>query len=149
VLEARSHAAGRGRTPYAKLERVVSDRIRRSQGGLSDGIAALGRAVLGDRAAGMLAVSGASGAHAPTAAENEALDRLGLTVRGMSTMTGHLKEAQFPFAVALAALAVSRGEIYPPFDAAAEGAFEGTPSSAVATTVGYHQFEGMALVSGA
>jgi 3-oxoacyl-[acyl-carrier-protein] synthase II len=149
VLEARSHAAGRGRTPYAKLERVVSDRIRRSQGGLSDGIAALGRAVLGDRAAGMLAVSGASGAHAPTAAEKEALDRLGLTVRGMSTMTGHLKEAQFPFAVALAALAVSRGEIYPPFDAAAEGAFEGTPSSAVATTVGYHQFEGMALVSGA
>jgi 3-oxoacyl-[acyl-carrier-protein] synthase II len=128
---------------------VVSDRIRRSRGGLASGIASLARDVAGDRPAGMLAISGASGAHEATAAEREALDGLGLSVRGISTMTGHLKEAQFPFAVALAALAVRHGEAYPPFDAETERPFAGNPDSAIATTVGYHQFEGMALVSGA
>jgi len=151
VLEARSHAAHRARPAYAKLERVVSGRIRRSGGGLAGGVASLLRDVAGDRmrSPGMLAISGASGAHEATAAEKEALDGLDLTVRGMSTMTGHLKEAQFPFAVALAALAVRHRQAYPPFDAEAEAPFPGKPDSVIATTVGYHQFEGMALVSGA
>ena len=149
VLEARSHAARRARTPYARLERVVSDRIRRSQDDLAGGIASLARAVAGDRTPGLLTLSGASGAHAATRAEKQALEGLGLTVRGLSSLTGHLKEAQFPFAVALAALAVSKRQAYPPFDPAAETPFAGRPESVIATTVGYHQFEGMALVSGA
>ena len=39
-----------------------------------------------------------------------------LALRGFSSLTGHLKEAQFPFAVALAALAVHHGSPYPAFD---------------------------------
>lgn len=149
VLEARSHAARRARTPYAKLEHVASDRIRRSRDDLSGRIAALARTTLCDKAPDVLAISGASGAHEATAAEKQALDGLGMVARGMSTMTGHLKEAQFPFAVALAALAVCRGQAYPQFDLASERPFAGTPGPVVATTVGYHQFEGMALVSDA
>ena len=58
-----------------------------------------------------------------------------------------MKEAQFPFAVALAALAVDRKAAYPVFDAATEKPFEGTPQAVLATAIGYHQFEGMALVN--
>jgi 3-oxoacyl-[acyl-carrier-protein] synthase II len=65
--------------------------------------------------------------------------------RGFSTMTGHLKEAQFPFAVALAALAAHRGAPYPAFSATEE-TFGGESGTVLATTVGYHQFEGMAAV---
>jgi len=98
----------------------------------------------------LLALSGASGAHAATSAEKTALDADGtIAARGFSTLTGHMKEAQFPFAVALAALAVDRKAAYPVFDAAAEKPFEGIPASVLATAIGYHQFEGMALVKSA
>ena len=60
-----------------------------------------------------------------------------------------MKEAQFPFAVALAALAVDRKAGYPAFDAAAEKPFDGIPQSVLATAIGYHHFEGMALVGAA
>ncbi|RUY41700.1 beta-ketoacyl-ACP synthase, partial [Mesorhizobium sp. M7A.F.Ca.CA.001.13.2.1] len=98
----------------------------------------------------LLTLSGASGAHAATTAEKAALDaNPAIAARGFSTLTGHMKEAQFPFAVALAALAVDRKAAYPVFDAAAETPFEGVPQSVLATAIGYHQFEGMALVNAA
>ena len=53
-----------------------------------------------------------------TAAEQAALAEAGELRRARhSTLTGHLKEAQFPFAIALAALAIRNGAAYPPFDA--------------------------------
>jgi 3-oxoacyl-[acyl-carrier-protein] synthase II len=48
--------------------------------------------------------------------------------------------------VALAALAVANKAPYPPFEAG-EKAFDGPLKSVLATTIGYHHFEGMALVS--
>ncbi len=149
VLEQREHAIGRGRKIYAELGAVVSGRARRRRGELDAEIAALlSRAALPN--GNLLTISGASGAHAATAAEKAALDAdPAITTRGFSTLTGHMKEAQFPFAVALAALAVDRKAAYPVFDAAAEKPFEGVPKSALATAIGYHQFEGMALVNAA
>jgi 3-oxoacyl-[acyl-carrier-protein] synthase II len=98
----------------------------------------------------LLAMSGASGAHTATSSEKAALDaNPAISARGFATLTGHMKEAQFPFAVALAALAVDRKAAYPVFDAAAEKAFEGIPQTVLATAIGYHQFEGMALVNAA
>jgi 3-oxoacyl-[acyl-carrier-protein] synthase II len=95
----------------------------------------------------MLVISGASGAHAATAAEKKAFDAMpDVALRGFSSMVGHLKEAQFPFAVALAALAVHNRAAYPVFDALAEKPFDIAPNSVLATTIGYHQFEGMARV---
>jgi len=148
VLEQREHAQSRGRRIYAELGPVVSGRARRGRGELNAEIAALLRqAALPDGA--LLTISGASGAHAATAAEKEVLDdNPALAVRAFSTRTGHMKEAQFPFAVALAALAVDRKAGYPAFDPA-ERPFEGVPATVLATAIGYHQFEGLGLIKAA
>lgn len=149
VLEQREHAQSRGRKIYAELGRIVSGRARRRQGRLDAGIAALlNQAALPEGE--LLTISGASGAHAATAAEKAVLDaNPAIAARGFSTLTGHLKEAQFPFAVALAALAVERKAAYPAFDATTEKPFDGIPGTVLATAIGYHQFEGMGLIKAA
>lgn len=148
VLESREHAHQRGRPIYATLGPVLSERARRAHGGLAATLERLlDRAGLPDEE--ILAISAASGAHAATAAEKAVLDaRSNVVTRGFVSLTGHMKEAQFPFAVALAALAVKRGAGYPAFDAA-EREFAGAPTTVLATAVGYHQFEGLALVGAA
>ncbi len=148
VLESREHAGRRGGRIYATLGPVLSGRARRTRGELESAIdKLLDKADLPDGE--LLAVSGASGAHAATAAEQAVLAaRPQVAARGFSTLAGHLKEAQFPFAVALAALAVRHKAGYPAFDPS-ERAFAGTPEKVLATAVGYHHFEGMALVSAA
>ncbi|MEO5755710.1 MAG: beta-ketoacyl-ACP synthase [Mesorhizobium sp.] len=149
VLEQREHATRRGQRIYAELGPVMSGRAKRRQGELDAEIAALlKQAALPNGQ--LLALSGASGAHAATIAEQAALEaNSAIAARGFSTFTGHMKEAQFPFAVALAALAVDRKAAYPVFDAASEKPFEGIPKTVLATAIGYHQFEGMALVNAA
>lgn len=146
VLESREHAEARGQKIYATLGPVLSSRAMRRNGGLEAGIAELlAKTDLPDGE--LLAVSGASGAHAATAAEKAAFDaNPAIAARALSSLTGHMKEAQFPFAVALAALAVDRGAGYPAFEQG-EKNFAGKPENVLATAVGYHQFEGMALVS--
>jgi len=147
VLESREHAQKRGRKAYAQLGPVFSDRVRRRKQDLAAEIATLAAkaGVPGGRPT--LAISGVSGAHAATAAEKKAFEAMpDVALRGFSTLVGHLKEAQFPFAVALAALAVANRAAYPAFDAETEKPFSGDTTSVLATTIGYHQFEGMAQV---
>jgi len=144
VLESREHAEMRGRTPYAELGPVVSGRVKRQAEDLSQNLSdMLVKAELPEGR--RLVVSGSSGAHDATAAEMKALADKAFVRRGFSTMTGHLKEAQFPFAVALAALAAHRQAPYPAFSVTEE-TFGGELGTVLATTVGYHQFEGMAAV---
>jgi 3-oxoacyl-[acyl-carrier-protein] synthase II len=149
VLESREHAERRGRKIYAKLAQTVSDKVRRGSADLALSIGAmLDRAGL--PAGPLLALSGASGAHEATAAERAAFaKRPEVALRGFSGLTGHVKEAQFPFAVALAALAIDRGAAYPAFDADSEKPFSGVPEAVLATAIGYFHFEGMALVTAA
>jgi 3-oxoacyl-[acyl-carrier-protein] synthase II len=150
VLESREHAHKRGRKAYAQLGRVASGRARRRKDDLAGAITSLAAAAEVTRDEPVLAISGASGAHRATAAEKAALEQLpGVAPRGFSGIVGHLKEAQFPFAVALAALAVHNRAAYPAFDEANEKPFAGETDSVLATTVGYHQFEGIARVSSA
>lgn len=145
VLEAREHAEKRGQRIYAELSPVASARARRKAGELDGKIASL-LAQTAPQSGPLLAISGASGAKAATAAEKAALTGpAGIAVRAFSTLTGHLKEAQFSFAVALAALAIKHGAAYPEFDSS-EAAFDGPLDAVLATSVGYHHFEGMALV---
>ena len=149
VLEQREHAKSRGRKIYAELGPIVSGRARRRNGGLDAEIAALLKTAALPNG-NVLTISGASGAHAATAAEKAVFDaNPAIAARGFSTLTGHMKEAQFPFAVALAALAVDRKAAYPVFDAAAERPFAGAPTSVLATAIGYHQFEGLGLIKAA
>ncbi|WP_173931536.1 beta-ketoacyl-ACP synthase [Chelativorans sp. Marseille-P2723] len=145
VLESRAHSQERGREPYAAIGPVLSARIQRRSGTLSERLEEMSGALSQRRP--LLAISGASGAHMPTQAERSMLDRTGKAVRGFSSLTGHLKEAQFPFAVALAALAIRNGQAYPVFDDRNEQPFDETPAEVLATTVGYHCFEGMCLVA--
>jgi 3-oxoacyl-[acyl-carrier-protein] synthase II len=145
VLESREHALKRGRTAYARLDETRSAAMRRGDGHAG----AIGAAIdaLAPAAGDLLTISGASGAHAATAAETEALaSRPDLVTRGFSSLTGHMKEAQFPFAVAIAAMAVRNGAAPGPF-AAEERPFSGTPGAALATTIGYWGSEGLAIVT--
>ncbi|MDQ2635000.1 MAG: beta-ketoacyl-ACP synthase [Pseudomonadota bacterium] len=147
VLESRDHAEKRGGKAYAQLGPVFSERARRQKVDLATEITTLAARAGVEDGKPVLALSGASGAHAATAAEREAFDGMpDVALRGLSNMVGHLKEAQFPFAVALAALAVHNGAAYPVFDAQVEKPFAGDTKTVLATTVGYHQFEGMARV---
>jgi 3-oxoacyl-[acyl-carrier-protein] synthase II len=149
VLESREHAERRGRKAYAALGPVHSGRARRARGELDAGVATLFKAV-GLPAGDTLAISGASGAHKATAAEKAAFEaHPAVSARGFATLTGHMKEAQFPFAVALAALAVANRAPYPAFDPGTEKPFEKIPQQVLATSIGYHQFEGAALVGAA
>ena len=146
VLESREHAEARGRKPYAAIEKIASDRARRAKGELGATISGLLKA-LEAPAGPLLAISAASGAHAATSDERDALAEVpGLSARAFSGLTGHMIEAQFPFAVALAALAIANGAPYPPFDPESETPVNGAPKAAIATAVGFHRFEGAALV---
>ncbi|MDW6020423.1 beta-ketoacyl-ACP synthase [Mesorhizobium sp. BAC0120] len=145
VLESREHAEKRGVAVYAKLAAVASDNAGRKDG-LADAVETLLRKVDPDGRS-QLAVSGASGAHQATKAEREALELFNLPVRAFSTLTGHIKEAQFPFAVALAALAIKHGSAYPPFDRQSEKDFAGNPQAVLATAIGFYRYEGAALVT--
>ena len=147
VLESREHAEKRGRKAYARLGPVFSDRVRRHRDDLAAEIVALAAKAGVSSETSILAISGVSGSHAATAAEKKAFGAMpDVALRGFSNIVGHLKEAQFPFAVALAALAAHNRAAYPVLDPRAETPFAGDTKSVLATTVGYHQFEGMARV---
>ena len=76
--------------------------------------------------------------------------RAAAPLRGFATLTGHLKEAQFPFAIALAALAIQRGQCLSCRSTPdVEKAFAGKPEAVLATAVGFYRYEGAALVQAA
>jgi 3-oxoacyl-[acyl-carrier-protein] synthase II len=143
VLESEEHARSRGATVIARIAPTVTGRARRSGDGLADAIGAMAGAAGADSIP--LVISGSSGAHAPTRAERAALAE-NHALRAFSSLTGHLKEAQFPFAVALAALAVSGGFVPPSFGSTVEKPLDAPQARVLATTVGHHRGEGMVVV---
>ena len=150
VLESRTHAEKRGARAYAQLVAVSGNQTSRgTPGNLEKSIGA----VLDDvsRDGVQLLISGVSGAKTATAAEKAVLEnRAGLPpVRGFTSLTGHLKEAQLPFAVALAALAVHHAKAFQPLDNSFEQSATDTVHAAMALTVGQTRGEGAALVTGA
>jgi len=151
VLEAADHARARGAAPFAKLTAVVSDRSRR--GSPDDVQQTLSR--LWDRIGAAAAdesrtavISGATGAEPATAAEHAFLQQRGsLPVRATGSRIGHGFETQFPMNVALAALAVRQGRLFPATPGTgAEAEMPAPLARAVVTGVGHWRGEGLALV---
>jgi len=96
-------------------------------------------------------ISGASGA-APATTEERAFlaGHKDIAVRATGTYLGHGCEPQFPMNVALAAIAVSRGNLFPPADGSGvERAMQDALTQVVVTSVGHWRGEGLALVEAA
>src|SRR5215213_6819473 len=148
VIESKEHAEARGAKPYARLTRVVSDLAQRKQpGAVTKSLEALWPklGIAGD--SGHL-ITGATGVGAVTSEEKAFLrQHPGFAVRATGTMFGHTLETQFPLGLALAALSLSRGALFPPNDPTGlEVEKPGSPDQIVVLGTGHWQGEGMALV---
>ena len=150
VLESKAHAQARGATPIARLAAVAAGYARRNEpGAIKDGLARLWPRVAGTlRPEAAAVISGATGA-APATAEEKAFlaAHAELPVRATGTLVGHGIEPQMVMNVALAAMAVNRGRLFPPCGGASfERPMEGALKQVVVTGVGHWRGEGLALV---
>jgi len=149
VIEASDTARERAARPFARLTTVVSDRSQRKAG---DVTAQLRR--LWDQLAPRLdpahvaVISGATGVEPATSEERAFLaDHPDVAVRAPASYFGLGPEPQFLMNVAIAALAVSHGRLFPPADqSGVERPAEDAVTQAVVTSVGQWRGEGMALV---
>ena len=153
VLEAKSHALERSAKPYARIYDVLADRCDRSLGGARANAMKQFSQLRGRLQTRPLAVlSGTCGAEPIAGEERRFLKDLEsegfeVAVRATGTMLGHVLEAQFPASLALAAMALSEGHFYAPFDRSGfEAAFSDPPNLILATSWGHWRGEGMALI---
>jgi 3-oxoacyl-[acyl-carrier-protein] synthase II len=149
VVESREHAEKRGAKPLARLTAVVSDRSNRQGNALTASLSRLWDKIKGKIKPGQAAVlSGATGASPATAGERAFLEAHGdLAVRATGSYLGHGVEPQFPMNVALAAVAIGRGTLFPPHDSTGlEQPMNRELSQVVVTGVGHWRGEGLALV---
>ena len=145
VLEASEHARGRGAKPLARLAAVVNARSDRKPDAIAATLAKLWAALpaIGPDSA---VISGATGAAPATAEERAFLDtHTDIVVRATGTHIGHGVEPQFAMNIALAALAVERGTLFPSRDPS-ERTMTGALTQVVVTGVGHWRGEGLALV---
>jgi 3-oxoacyl-[acyl-carrier-protein] synthase II len=148
VMESKEHAEARGAKPYAKLTKVVADLAQRKQrGAVTKSLETMWQklGVAGD--SGIL-ITGATGVE-PVTSEEKAFLRQhpSLAVRATGTTFGHTLETQFSLGLALAALSISRGALFPPNDPTGlEVEKSGPPTQIVVMGAGHWQGEGMALV---
>ena len=148
VIESKAHAEARGAKPYAKLTNVVADLAQRKQPGtVTKSLEALW-SKLGVLADNGSLITGATGVEPVTSEEKAFLKQHpGYAVRATGTTFGHTLETQFPLGLALAALSISRGALFPPNDPTGlEVETSGPPTQIVVVGAGHWQGEGMALV---
>lgn len=148
VLESREHAEARGAKPYAKLTRVLADLAQRKQpGAVTRSLEAMWPRLGLSSDSGYL-ISGSTGVDAVTSEEKAFLQKHpGYAVRSTGTIFGHTLETQFPLGLALAALSISRGAMFPPNDSTGfEVEKSGAPNQIVVEGAGHWQGEGLALV---
>lgn len=158
VMESRAHAEARNARPYARLTAIASGRRNWSGDPADDGTETADtdpslEDLTKTLAPGPLAVmSGACGSEPATGDERRFLTRLqsqgsDLAVRATGTVLGHGLEAHFPAGLALAALAISKGEFYPPFDGSGfERPHGGTMDRALVTSWGHWHGQGLGVL---
>ena len=152
VLESPGHAVARGARPYARVAAVASTRSHRRPGQAMAAAQELIRsfAPLIDRAQPLGVLSGVSGVEPVTHEEARFLD--GLTrsdlcpvVRAYGSVLGHGVEAHFISGIALAALALSKGSFFEPFQGAEPEAI-GDCRQVLVTAFGHWRGEALGLV---
>ena len=148
VIESKAHAEARGAKPYARLTNVVADLAQRKQPGevtksLETLWSKLG--VADDNGA---LITGATGVEPVTSEERAFLsEHPGFCGARDRNMFGHTLETQFPLGLALAALSISRGALFPPNDPTGlEVEMSEAPTQIVVIGAGHWRGEGMALV---
>jgi 3-oxoacyl-[acyl-carrier-protein] synthase II len=148
VIESRAHAEARGAKPYARLTNVVADLSQRKQPGDVKSTLEKLWSELGELSDSGAIITGATGAEPATSEEQAFLaGHPDFAVRATGTMFGHTMETQFALGLALAALAISRGELFPPTDSSGvEIEMSKPPAQIVVIGAGHWRGEGMALV---
>jgi 3-oxoacyl-[acyl-carrier-protein] synthase II len=149
VLEAREHAEARGAQPIARLAAVTSARCNRTSGAVTASLRTMWGAIAPNLDATRAAfISGATGTSPATSEERAFLaEHTELAVRATGTLIGHAPEAQFAMNIAVAALAVSKGQLFPPCDSTGfERSAQPPITQAVVTGVGHWRGEGLGLV---
>jgi len=148
VIESKAHAQARGAKPFARLTNVVADMARRNRPGEITSTLEKLWSKLGKLEGKGAIITGATGAEPATSEERAFLDRHpDFAVRATGTMFGHTMETQFPLGLALAALSLSRGAMFPPNDPSGlEVEMSTPPSQIVVVGTGHWRGEGMALV---
>jgi 3-oxoacyl-[acyl-carrier-protein] synthase II len=148
VIESKTHAIARGAKPFARLSAAVADHSHRRQPG--DVTATLDKlwSELGGLQGSGAIVTGATGAEPITSEERAFLEKhRDFAIRSSGTKYGHTMETQFPLGLALAALSISRGALFPPADSAGmEIEMATPPTQIVVIGTGHWRGEGMALV---
>jgi 3-oxoacyl-[acyl-carrier-protein] synthase II len=149
VIEEKRHALARAATPFARLSAVLSGHTKRTPGAITAMLDELwgGIAARLD-APGLAIISGATGAEPATAEERAFLTgRAPIAIRATGSHLGHGVEAQFPMNIALAAIALRHGRMFPSFDPSGfERAMEAPLRQVAVTSVGHWRGEGMALL---
>src|SRR5215831_14493397 len=148
VVESKAHATARGAKPFARLTSAVADHSQRKRRG--DVTATLEKlwSQLGKLDANGAIITGATGADPVTSEERAFLEKhRDFAVRSSGTKFGHTMETQFPLGLALAALSLSRGGLFPPGDSSGmEIEMTQAPTQIVVIGTGHWRGEGMALV---
>jgi 3-oxoacyl-[acyl-carrier-protein] synthase II len=148
VIESKAHAVARGAKPFARLTAAVADHSRRKHAG--DVTATLEKLwpQLGKIEGNGAIITGATGAEPVTSEERAFLDKhRDLAVRSSGSRFGHTMETQFPLGLALAALSISRGALFPPRDSGGvEIEMADAPTQIVVIGTGHWRGEGVALV---
>jgi 3-oxoacyl-[acyl-carrier-protein] synthase II len=149
VLEEKQHALKRGGKPFARLTSVESDYVKRTPGAITGALERMWSGVANRvKPENAAILSGASGVEPITAEERAFLTKHpDLAVRATGTHLGHGLEPQFPANIALAAMAVRQGHLFPTADdSGLEQPMDAPLRQMVVTSIGHRRGEGLALV---
>jgi 3-oxoacyl-[acyl-carrier-protein] synthase II len=149
VLEEKSHAEKRGAKPFARISSVLSEQSRRNDGDIAKTLETLWTKL--PASSGAAVISGATGLEPATSEERAFLaSKPDLAVRATGTHVGQGLEPTFVLNIALAAMSLRHGSLFPSADRSGmERDVAGALTQVVVTSVGHWRGEGLALVESA
>jgi 3-oxoacyl-[acyl-carrier-protein] synthase II len=149
VLEEKSHAEKRGAKPFARITSVLSEQSRRRDGDIGKTLEKLWAKLPAPASAAV--ICGATGLEPATSEERAFLaSKPDLAVRATGTHVGDGLEPTFVLNIALAAISLRHGSLFPSADRSGmEREMAGALTQVVVTSVGHWRGEGLALVESA